>query len=90
MESRSGISLPGLQNAGMAWHGECLTLNFSESPNVAVESSLSDILEVPAVPETYYLTAKESKYALQQAAVRKRKIKDPMLSILKRDASQEH
>ena len=89
-EHHSGTSSPDLQNAGMAWRGECLMLNTSESPSVAVESSLSDVLEVPSVPEEYYLTAEDCRYILEQRFVRKRTIKNPMLSILKRDACQEH
>ena len=38
-------------------HGELWTLNFGESPNVAVESHLSQILEATPHPK-YYLSAK--------------------------------
>jgi hypothetical protein len=89
VEERSGTSLPDLQNAGMGWGGEFLMLNISESPSVAVESSLLDVLEAPLVPEKYYLTPQECRYILDQREVRKRTIKEPMRSILKRGACRE-
>lgn len=45
-------------NAGIISRGACLTLNFSEHPNDAVESSLSDILETGAIQQRYFLSAK--------------------------------
>ena len=72
---------------GVAWR--VLDAQFFGVPNAAAESSLSDILEAPSVPEKYYLTGQDCRYILEQRFVRKRTIKDPMLSILKRDASRE-
>lgn len=43
--------------------GEPSTLNFSESPSVVVESSLSQILQ-PDAPQNYYLTAKAKQNLL--------------------------
>ena len=51
----------------------CLTLNFSESPSVAGESSLSDVLESQSVPERYFLTPKTCK-ALLRFQVQRTKI----------------
>ena len=45
---------------------EFLTLNTGESPNVAVESTLSSILEADA-PSKYYLSAKACEGILRRA-----------------------
>lgn len=51
----------GVQGAswgtGTAWHGEPMTLSIGECPSVAVESTLSQILEANA-PEKYTLSRK--------------------------------
>lgn len=52
-----------------ALHGELLTLNFGESPSVAVESRLSWILE-DNVPERYYLSARACEGILSRASRR--------------------
>src|SRR5581483_3647009 len=55
-------SFDGWQNAGMAWHGGCLTLSISESPKNAAGCSLSQVLEVE-VPQEFYLTkATKARY----------------------------
>ena len=41
-------SFKGWSSAGLASHGGYLTLNTSESPSDAVESTLSDIVEMDA------------------------------------------
>ena len=46
--------------------GELSTLNFTESPNVAVESSLSQILQVD-VPQKYYLSPRACQGILRRA-----------------------
>lgn len=49
-----------------AWHGECLMRNTGESPSVAVESRLSQILE--ETPHTkYYLSEKACQGILRRA-----------------------
>ena len=52
-----------------ALHGELSTLNFGESPSVAVESRLSWILE-DNVPERYYLSARACQGILNRASRR--------------------
>ena len=53
------------------------THNFGESPNVAVESTLSQILE-DNVPEKYYLSAKACEGILRRAERRGKEL-PPML-----------
>lgn len=43
-------------NAGIILHTESWTLSSSEFPSVAVESSLSDILETGGLPSRYFLS----------------------------------
>ena len=57
-DGTSGRSSGRWTNAAIISHGVSLTLNFSERPNDAVESSLSDILETGDIPQRYYLSAK--------------------------------
>jgi hypothetical protein len=56
-------------SSGMGWPGESWTLDTSECPNVAVESSLSDILE-PEVPSRFYLSSKAARGILRRAEKR--------------------
>ena len=55
--------------------GELTTLNTGESPNVAVESRLLQILEVNA-PEKYYLSARACQGILTRANRRGKKLPD--------------
>lgn len=55
----SGNSSESLPTAGMAWRGEYLTLDISESPNGAVECSLSDVIEDPRSLERSYLSREQ-------------------------------
>ena len=52
-----------------ALHGELSTLNFGESPSVAVESRLSWILE-DNVPQRYYLSARACEGILSRVSRR--------------------
>lgn len=52
--------------SGMAWHGECWTLDTSESPRDAVECSLSAVLE-PDPPTRFYLSSKAARGILRRA-----------------------
>ncbi len=52
-----------------AWLGECWMLNTGVSPNVGVESSLSQILE-EHVPPKYYLSRTACLGILRRAEVR--------------------
>ena len=58
---------------------EFLTLNTGESPSVAVESTLSSILQAD-VPERYYLSAKACEGILRRAERRGKEL-PPMLKI---------
>jgi hypothetical protein len=66
---------------------ECWTLNTLESPSVAVESSLSHILETGELPPRFYLSAKACAGILKRAT-RRGKALPPMLEqALKQAAS---
>jgi hypothetical protein len=58
-------------SSGMAFAGECWTLATSESPNDAVECSLSDILE-PDPPTRSFLSSKAARGILRRAQRRGR------------------
>src|ERR1700690_3097200 len=60
-------------NSGMAWRGVCLTRSFSESPNVAVECSLSDVLE-SHVPQRFFLSPRAAAGILRRAEKRGREL----------------
>ena len=55
-------------NAGMVWRGAFWTASISESPNLAVASTLSGILEA-RVPPGYSLSAKAAASILKRAGV---------------------
>lgn len=54
--------------------GACLTLSTSESPNVAVVSSLSAILETGPHLQRYCLSPKAARGILRRAAARGREL----------------
>ena len=57
--------------AGIAWDGGCLMLNTSESPNVVVESSLSDVLETQGEHlKKFSLSPKAAQGILRRATKR--------------------
>tara|TARA_R110000824_G_scaffold15492_3_gene65108 strand:- start:42 stop:539 length:498 start_codon:yes stop_codon:yes gene_type:complete len=60
------FSSKGWKNWATSGNTEYLTLNISESPNVGVESSLSDILERDVHPK-YYLSPKACRGILRRA-----------------------
>ena len=71
---------------------EFLTLNTGECPSVAVESTLSQILEVNA-PEKYYLSAKACEGILRRAERRGKELpqmlKDALEQMIERERVQE-
>ena len=68
-------------------HGECLTLNIGESPSVAVESSLSQILQPKSdVPQKCYLSSRACQGILRRAARRGKKLPPSLETALKRQA----
>ena len=67
---------------------ELLTLNTGESPNVAVESTLSQILEAD-VPEKYYLSARACEGILRRAERRGKKLPKMLETALKQMIERE-
>lgn len=64
-----------------AWLGECMTRNTGESPNAAVESRLSQILEVTP-QEKYSLSAKACQGILRRAERRGKDLPDLLKTVL--------
>jgi hypothetical protein len=67
---------------------EFLTLNTGESPSVAVESTLSSILEANA-PEKYYLSAKACGGILRRAERRGKALPPTLKEALERMIEME-
>ena len=67
--------------------GACLTLNIGESPSVARESFLSQILEDNA-PEKYYLSEKACLGILRRAKERGKELPEELRIALERQASR--
>lgn len=59
-------SFEGWSNAGMAYHGGCLTLSISEWPSAAAVCSLWEVLETDAPPK-YFLSATACSGILRRA-----------------------
>ena len=76
--------------------GASSTLNIGESPNVAVESSLSQILQPECdVPGKYYLSPKACRGILRRARERGKELPEELRAALERQARiyqyvQEH
>ena len=68
---------------------EFLTLNTGESPSVAVESTLSSILQANA-PETYYLSARACEGILRRAERRGKELPPLLKMALEQQISQEN
>lgn len=64
---------------------EFLTLNTGESPNVAVESYLSQILEDDP-PEKYYLSARACRGILQRSVRKGKELPNPLKEALIRQS----
>lgn len=62
-------------------HGELSMLNTGESPNVVVESHLSQILEAN-VPEKYYLSPKACQGILRRAERREKELPEALRQAL--------
>ena len=80
--TEDGILVPSSgrwQNSGMYSDGVCLTLNTSESPKDAVDSSLSDVLqEISEISDKYCLSQRASQGILDRS-VRRSKTLPPKL-----------
>ena len=64
-----------------AWLGECMMRNTGESPNAAVESRLSQILEATP-PVKYSLSAKACQGILRRAERRGKDLPEPLKTVL--------
>jgi hypothetical protein len=71
------------QNSGMYSDGVCLTLNTSESPKDAVDSSLSDVLqEISEISDKCYLTPRAAKGILDRAEKRQKDLPEKLRDAL--------
>ena len=80
-------NVPGAFSSA-AWLGECWTLNTGESPSVAVESFLWQILE-DSPPQRYYLSQKACRGILERVKARGKKLPEQLLWALKKQAGIE-
>ena len=79
----SELSSMRWSNSGMAFRGEYLMLNTLESPNAAVESSLSDILETTGEHlRKYSLSPKAAEGILRRASRRGKKLPEQLQKAL--------
>ncbi len=74
---------------GTALHGGSITPNTGESPSVARESTLSQILEVNA-PEKYYLSRKACEGIIRRAKKRGKVLPDLLREALEEAISLSH
>ena len=70
-------------------HGECLTLNFGASPNIARESSLSQVLESGGVTYRYSLTPRACAGILRRVKERGECLPKTLEAVLIRQAHDE-
>jgi hypothetical protein len=75
-------------NSGMVWRGVCLTRSFSESPNVAEECSLSDVLE-SHVPRRFFLSPRAAAGILRRAEKRGRTLPSRLQAALESLATRQ-
>src|SRR5690606_36619915 len=76
------------QNSGMGGPTACLTFSTSESPNGAVASSLSDVLEDSVHPK-YFLSPKACRGILRRAEKRGKELPAALKAALLARASQD-
>ena len=82
-------SLRRWSSAGIAWDGGCLMLNTLESPNDAVESSLSDVLETQGEHlKKYSLSQKAAQGILRRASKRGKELPEALHQALLSVAEQ--
>src|SRR3972149_8573950 len=72
-ETISASSSTPFRGSGMAFRGEYLTQDTSESPSGGVESTLSEVLET-SVPQRFYLSPKAAAGILRRAERRGKKV----------------
>lgn len=76
-----------LEGGQLTQHGECLTLNFGEYPNVERESTLSEILE-DNVQQKYYLSPKACLGILRRAKAKGRTLPDNLRIALEQKVAE--
>jgi len=76
-------------NSGMVSRGECLTLATSEFHSGAVESFLSEILEVQSPPQRYFLSPKACAGILRRAEKRGKTLPARLAAALEAVAGQQ-
>lgn len=82
-----GLPLDWCNARGLKSHGGYWTHNIGESPNVAVESSLSQILQpMEDVQEKYYLSQRACLGILRRARERGKKLPEELRIALERQA----
>lgn len=86
LDGTSGHSSGRWMVSGIISHGECLTLNSSECPSAAVESSLSDILQTGDIPQRFFLSPAACAGILRRAEKRGRTLPRPLLDALEQVA----
>lgn len=75
-------SWPRWLSAGTAWPGGFSTVSFSDSPNDARVSSLSDIQLTGPLPRRFFLSRRAARGILKRANARNVKIGEPILRLL--------
>ena len=78
------VSLPVQKGVS---HGAHSMLNFSESPSVVKESSLSQVLITGSIPQKYYLSAKACAGILRRAKARGKTLPHTLKVALERSAN---
>lgn len=78
------VSLPAQKGAS---RGVSSTLNFSESPSVVKECSLSQVLITGSIPQKYYLSAKACAGILRRAKMRGKTLPPTLKAALERSAN---
>ena len=86
LKRQDGLTPMSTWETDGALHTELSTLNTGESPSVAVESTLSQILQV-GVPETYYLSPRACQGILRRASARGKELPMVLKTALERQAS---
>jgi hypothetical protein len=69
-------------NSGIAWDGVCLIVDTSESPSLAKESSLWDVIERGEVPQKYFLSPNAARGILGRAKRMGRELFPPLRKAL--------
>ncbi|WP_326160678.1 hypothetical protein [Heyndrickxia oleronia] len=85
LKKDDGHTLTSIWETDGVWVTELSMRNISESPNVVVESTLSQILQTD-VPEKYYLSPKACQGILRRAAARGKELPEVLKTALEKQA----